>query len=85
MTHPRNAKGRFHARSAAAPRRLPDPSRRPAGQLAAAATRLRQPLNGGPTSILVAAIDDLPVVMRMTVSDADDPAAAWLFRHIGTN
>jgi hypothetical protein len=47
MTHPRNAKGRFHARSAAASRRLPDPSRRAAGQLAAAATPLRQPLNGG--------------------------------------
>ena len=38
--------------------------------------RLRQPLNGQPTSILIAALDDLPVVMRMTVSDANDPAAA---------
>ena len=27
-------------------------------------------------SILIAAIDDLPMVMRMTVPDADDPAAA---------
>jgi hypothetical protein len=77
MTHPRAAEGRFIRRTTPAP--LPphaDPSRRAAGQLAAAATRLRQPLNGGPTSILIAAIDDLPVVMRMTVSDADDPAAA---------
>jgi hypothetical protein len=32
-------------------------------------------LNGRPTSILIAALDDLPLVMRMT-SDADDPAAA---------
>ena len=32
----------------------------PAGQLAAAATRLRQPLNGRPTSILIAVLDDLP-------------------------
>ena len=35
----------------------------------------RHPLYGRPTSILIAALDDLPV-MRMTVSDADDPAAA---------
>ena len=52
------------------------PSAAPCRQLAAAATRLRQPLNGRPTSILIAAINDLPVVMRMTVSDADAPAAA---------
>ena len=32
---------------------------RAAGQLAAAATRLRQPLNGGPTSILIVALDHL--------------------------
>ena len=43
---------------------------------APSARRLRQPLNGQPASILIAALDDLPVVMRMTVSDADDPAAA---------
>jgi hypothetical protein len=43
------------------------------GSVAVAATRLRQPLNGRPTSIRIAALDDLPVVMRTTVSDADDP------------
>jgi hypothetical protein len=42
---------------------------------APSARRLRQPLNGQPASILIAALDDLPV-MRMTVSDANDPAAA---------
>ena len=45
-----------------------------------ATKRTRQPLNGGPTSILIAAVDDLPVVMRMTVSDAADPAAAKIAR-----
>ena len=50
MTHPR-AKGRFvrhTARTAAAAYHLPRRARRAAGQVAAAAaTRLRQPLNGG--------------------------------------
>ena len=76
MTHPRDAKGRFIRRTSPAPlppTPSPDPSRRAAGQLAAAATRLRQPLDDRPTSILIAAMDDLPVVMRMTVSNADDP------------
>ena len=78
MTPPRDSRGRFvrAPRPHRCRRTSSSPSaRRAAGQLAAAATRLRQPLNGRPTSILIAALDDLPV-MRMTVSDADDPAAA---------
>jgi hypothetical protein len=38
--------------------------------------RLRAAPAVGPTSILTVALDDLPDVMRMTVSDPDDPAAA---------
>ena len=62
-TPPARRQGPLYGASAsdlAFARHLPDPSRRAAGQLAAAATRLRQPLNGRPTSILIA--DGLPVV-----------------------
>jgi hypothetical protein len=47
MMHPRDAKGRFVRRTAAAACHLSRQARRAAGQPAAAATRLRQPLNSG--------------------------------------
>ena len=71
MTHPRDAKGRFvmahHARTAAAARRLPRSGRAvPPVSCVTAATRLRQPLNGRPTSILI--VDQhLRMVMRMSL------------------
>jgi hypothetical protein len=69
MTHPRAAKGRFIRRTTPIRRAVP-PVSWPLQR-----HELRQPLNGRPTSILIAALDDLPV-MRMTVPAVDDPAVA---------
>ena len=68
MTHPRH-QGSLRQEHRA--RTTPSSRSVAPHQLAVAATRPRQPLNGRSTSIVIAALDDLPVV-----SDADDPAAA---------
>ena len=73
MTPPHDSRGRhFIRRTAAAACHLPLKARRAAGQLSAtASTRRRQPLNGEPTSILIAALQQsFLMVMRMFLSSS---------------
>jgi hypothetical protein len=73
MTHPRDAKGRFVRRTAAAACHLPRQARRAAGQLAAAATRLRQTLNGGHVNPYRRSSTILRIVTLMSPSSSPVP------------